>query len=58
MVRKENGVATIEDVEPKTVIDELGIKSDDILTNKGIIFVEGKDDKEVFKILLEKIHKN
>lgn len=57
LVRKENGVASIEDVEPKTVIDELGIKSDDILTNKGIIFVEGKDDKEVFKILLEKIQK-
>lgn len=55
LVTKENGVATIENIEPKVVINELGIKSDDILTNKGIIFVEGKDDKEVFKILLEKI---
>ncbi len=55
LVRKENGVATIEGIEPKVVIDELGIKPDDILSNKGIIFVEGKDDKEVFRILLEKI---
>lgn len=55
LVRKENGVATIENIDPKVVIDELGIKSDDILTHKGIIFVEGKDDKAIFEILLEKI---
>lgn len=55
LVRKENGVATIENIDPKVVIDELGIKPDDILTHKGIIFVEGKDDKAIFEILLEKI---
>lgn len=55
LVRKEKGVATIENIDPKVVIDELGIKPDDILTHKGIIFVEGKDDKAVFEILLEKI---
>ena len=41
------GVAIIEDIDPNIVIEELGIKADDILVNKGIIFVEGKDDKAV-----------
>lgn len=57
LVRKENGVATIEYIDPKVVIDELGIKPDDILNHSGIIFVEGKDDKAIFGILLEKIEK-
>ncbi|MDM0656904.1 AAA family ATPase [Clostridium perfringens] len=55
LVKKENGVASIEDVVPKVVIDELGIKADDIFVNKGIVFVEGKDDKKVFEILINKI---
>ncbi len=57
LVKKYKGVATIENIDPKVVIDELGIKPDDILANKGIIFVEGKDDKAIFEILLEKIEK-
>lgn len=56
LVRKEAGVATIEDIEPKVVIDELGIKPEDVLTHKGIIFVEGKDDKAVFELLLKKLN--
>lgn len=55
LVKKVEGVATIEDINPNIVIDELGIKADDILTNKGIIFVEGKDDKAVIELLLNKI---
>lgn len=55
LVKKEQGIATIEDIDPKVVIDELGIKPDDILSYKGIIFVEGKDDKLIFEILLEKL---
>lgn len=55
LVKKDHGRATIEGINPQVVIDELGIKSDDILNNKAIIFVEGKDDKEVFNLLLEKI---
>ncbi|MBU5484271.1 AAA family ATPase [Clostridium sp. MSJ-11] len=55
LVKKISGSATIEDVVPKLVIDELGIKADDIIANKGIIFVEGKDDKRIFDILLDKI---
>lgn len=55
LVKKDSGVASIENINPQVVINELGIKSDDILVNKGIIFVEGKDDKAVFEILLDKI---
>lgn len=55
LVTKENGEAKIDNIEIKSVIDELGIKSDDILTYKGIIFVEGKDDKAIFETLIEKI---
>lgn len=55
LVKKVNGVAKVENIIPKIVINELGIKSDDILTNKGIIFVEGKDDKNIIELLLNKI---
>lgn len=55
LVKKSVGSAIVEDIDPKIVIEELGIKSDDILANKGIIFVEGKDDKKIFEILLNKI---
>lgn len=55
LVKKIEGVAIIEDIDPNIVIEELGIKADDILVNKGIIFVEGKDDKAVIELLLNKI---
>lgn len=55
LVKKNAGSAIVEEIDPKIVIEELGIKSDDILANKGIIFVEGKDDKKIFEILLNKI---
>lgn len=55
LVKKVSGSAIVESIIPKLVIDELGIKADDIIANKGIIFVEGKDDKKVFEILLDKI---
>lgn len=55
LVKKTEGVAKIEDISPNIVIEELGIKADDILANKGIIFVEGKDDKAIIELLLNKI---
>ncbi|MFR9239952.1 MAG: ATP-dependent nuclease [Clostridium baratii] len=55
LVKKQNGIATIEEILPQSVINELGIRPDDILSNKGTIIVEGKDDKAIFEILLEKI---
>ena len=55
IVEKENGEAKVSPISPKRVIDELGIKPDDILYSKGIIFVEGKDDIEVISELIRKI---
>jgi putative ATP-dependent endonuclease of the OLD family len=55
IVEKENGEAKVLPISPKRVIDELGIKPDDILYSKGIVFVEGKDDIEVISELIRKI---
>lgn len=55
LVKKSHGKATLGEINPQIVIDELGIKSDDILNNKAIIFVEGSDDKKIFRLLLEKL---
>lgn len=56
LVKRENGEATISDITVSDVIQELGIRADDILVNKGIIFVEGQDDKAVVECILNKIH--
>lgn len=55
IVEKNNGEAKVLPISPKRVIDELGIRPDDILYSKGIIFVEGKDDIEVISELIRKI---
>lgn len=55
IIEKEDGEARVRPISPKRVIDELGIKPDDILYSKGIIFVEGKDDIEVISELIRKI---
>ena len=56
LVKRENGETLINDISVREVIQELGIRSDDILVNRGIIFVEGKDDQAVIKHILDKIH--
>ena len=56
LVKRENGEATISDITVPEVIQELGIRADDILVNKGMIFVEGQDDKAVVEHILNKIH--
>lgn len=56
LVKRENGEATLSDITVSEVIQELGIRADDILVNKGIIFVEGQDDKDVMECILNKIH--
>lgn len=56
LVKRENGEATISDITVSEVIQELGIRADDILVNKGIIFVEGQDDKAVVEHILNRIH--
>lgn len=56
LVKRITGEATISDITVSEVIKELGIQSDDILVNKGIIFVEGQDDKAIIECILNKIH--
>ncbi|MEO2240267.1 AAA family ATPase [Dorea sp. YH-dor226] len=56
LVKREAGEATLSDITVSEVIQELGIRADDILVNKGIIFVEGQDDKAVIECILNKIH--
>lgn len=58
LVVKEHGEAHIEEIQVKKVISELGIRPDDIMFNKGVILVEGPDDKEVITHLLDKIDKD
>ncbi|WKV08065.1 AAA family ATPase [Thermoanaerobacterium sp. CMT5567-10] len=58
LVEKNNGETKVLSISPKKVIDELGIKPDDILYSKGIIFVEGKDDIEIISELIRKIDEN
>lgn len=57
LVKREGGEAIISDITISDVIKELGIRADDILINKGIIFVEGRDDKAVVECILNKLHK-
>ena len=56
LVKREAGEATVSDITVSDVIRELGIRADDILVNKGIIFVEGQDDKAVIEYILNRIH--
>ena len=57
LITRTNGEAAVNDITISCVIDELGIRADDILVNKGIIFVEGQDDRAVVNCILEKVHK-
>lgn len=54
IVIKEGAEARLEEINTKQVIRELGIRPEDILMGKGVILVEGPDDAELIKILVEK----
>lgn len=56
LVKRDCGEASISNITISDVIKELGICADDILVNKGIIFVEGRDDKAVVECILNKLH--
>lgn len=58
LVMKENGKAKVTAIDIKKVIDELGIRPDDILMKDRIILVEGKDDKAIISSIIEKIKPN
>jgi predicted ATP-dependent endonuclease of OLD family len=58
LVLREREKSIVKEINPKEVINELGIKADDFLGSKGIIFVEGKDDFEVVRELICKLDDN
>lgn len=58
LVIREKEKSIVKEINPKEVINELGIKADDFLGRKGIIFVEGKDDFEVVRELICKLDDN
>lgn len=55
MICKEKGEAKLFPINIGQVIRELGIKPDIIFEKKGTIFVEGPDDEECLRVLLDKI---
>lgn len=57
LVALENGESKIKDMNVEEVINELGIKYDDILDVKKVIFVEGKEDRKIFNAITKKILK-
>jgi len=50
-VRLESGETKVEPVDVETVISELGIRYEDVLNPKLIIFVEGENDEKFYKKL-------
>ncbi|MCA0992970.1 ATP-dependent nuclease [Pseudalkalibacillus hwajinpoensis] len=53
-IRKNNGITSIIDYEPEDLINELGIKPDDVFQYTNVLFVEGSDDKELIQALVTK----
>jgi predicted ATP-dependent endonuclease of OLD family len=49
----ENGNTNINELKVEEVIDELGVKYEDIFNSSIVIFVEGESDKIFFKKLIE-----
>lgn len=55
LITKNKGRASINMIDVNKVIDELGIRPDDIMLKQGVILVEGPDDKVVVEEILRKI---
>ena len=56
LVIKEHGRGKVVEIELNKVIEELGVRPDDIFLKKAIIMVEGPDDKSIIKELISKIN--
>lgn len=54
-INKVGGVSSIMDATATTIIDELGIQVSDILNKNAVLFVEGKDDNNLFTALINKV---
>jgi predicted ATP-dependent endonuclease of OLD family len=49
LVTLENGETSINEIDVEKIINELGIRYEDTLNAKAIVFVEGKDDLKIFE---------
>ncbi|WP_458411881.1 ATP-dependent nuclease [Schinkia sp. CFF1] len=57
-INKVGGVSSIMDATATTIIEELGIQVSDILNKNAVLFVEGKDDNNLFTTLINKLATN
>lgn len=57
-INKVGGVSSILDATATTIIEELGIQVSDILNKNAVLFVEGKDDNNLFTTLINEVAKN
>lgn len=57
-INKVGGVSSIMDATATTIIEELGIQVSDILNKNAVLFVEGKDDNNLFTALINKVATN
>ncbi|WP_243300483.1 ATP-dependent nuclease [Bacillus litorisediminis] len=57
-INKVGGVSSIIDATATTIIEELGIQVSDILNKNAVLFVEGKDDNNLFTALFNKLATN
>ncbi|MCT4477716.1 AAA family ATPase [Peribacillus frigoritolerans] len=57
-IKKEYGITKKLGADPVSIINELGIKPDDIFQHTKILFVEGPDDKKLIKLLIHKLAVN
>ncbi len=54
-INKVGGVSSIMNATATRIIEELGIQVSDILNKNAVLFVEGKDDSNLFSVLISKV---
>lgn len=57
-INKVRGVSSFMEATATTIIEELGIQVSDILNKNAVLFVEGKDDNNLFTALINKVALN
>ncbi|MBY0015019.1 ATP-dependent nuclease [Bacillus cereus] len=57
-IKKESGITEKLDSDSGFIINELGIRPDDIFQHTKILFVEGPDDKKLIRSLIDKLVKS
>lgn len=55
LVKRKNGISTFEKISIPDVVTELGIKYEDVLNPKAVVFVEGSRDVEFYEAIASQI---